>query len=142
MLNELAAIHGKGGSLLGVKYCLFERDPSFVTAVGLQFEKLSAVFRAVADNDTVAVNIGPLQDENGETLIDAGSSEPWSTCIGRNLRWAWQLTNQQGYVDGVRLEFRGAGESSNPVVELIVIASAMKMFVASPLKQALKVDSP
>jgi hypothetical protein len=131
MLDELAEIYDEGGCLLGVKYSLFEGDPRNITAVALQFEKLSAVFRAVAADDSVAVMIGPLEPEPHEILIDASSSAPWSTCIGLNISWAWQLTNQQGYDDGVRLEFSSTGESSDPVVELIVMASAIKMFVLS-----------
>jgi hypothetical protein len=144
MLSELAEIYDNGGCLLGVKYSLFEGDPRFVTAVALQFENLFAVFRAIADDDTVGLMIGPLEIESDERLIDASGSAPWSACIGLNICNAWQLTIQQGYVDGVRLEFNRAGQSPNPVVELIVMASAMKIFVLSNIasEQALGADSP
>ena len=144
MLNELAEIYDDAGCLLGVRYSLFEGDPRFVTAVALQFENLCAVFRAVANADTVAVMIGPLEVEPDEILIDASNSAPWSTCIGLSICWAWQLTNQQGHVDGVRFEFNRTEESSNPVVELIVMASAMKMFVLNSVaaEPAFGADSP
>jgi hypothetical protein len=32
----------------------------------------------------------------------------------------WRLTNQQGYTDGVRLEFSVPGEESRVTVELLV----------------------
>src|SRR5438067_8887456 len=105
MLDTLAKIYDDGGRLAGVTYALFEGDPRFVTAVGLRFESVSAVLRAVADDDTLAASLGPLVPEPGETLIKAATSAPWPMCIGLGVCWAWQLTNQQGYSDGVRLEF-------------------------------------
>ncbi len=80
--------------------------------------------------DTLAVNLGTLKQDPDETLVEAGSSSPWSECIGLGICWAWQLTNQQGYSDGARLEFSEPGEESRVVVELIVVASAIKLFVA------------
>jgi hypothetical protein len=71
--------------------------------------------------------------ERDETLIDVGSSAPWSACMGLRVCWAWQLTNQQGYSDGVRLEFSEPGAESRSVVELIVVASAIQMFVVVPV---------
>src|SRR5947199_6340246 len=127
MLGTLAKSYDDGGPLGGVTYTLFEGDPRFVTAVGLRFEFASAVFRAVADDDTLAASIGTLEPESDERLIEAGNSEPWSECIGLGVCWAWRLTNQQGYSDGVRLEFSEPGEVSRAVVELVVVASAIHL---------------
>ena len=110
---------------------LFEGNARFVTAVGLQFASVSAVFRAVEADDTLAVSLGPLVPDEDETAVEATSSAPWSGCIGSGVRWAWRLTNQQGYPDGVRLEFGNPDKSSSTVVELIVAASAIQMFVAA-----------
>jgi hypothetical protein len=62
MLDTLAKFYDDGGSLVGVSYALTEGegDVRFITAVGLRCESLSAVFRAVADNDTLAANVGEL----------------------------------------------------------------------------------
>src|SRR5262247_160154 len=117
MLDILAEIYDDGGRLISVRYALFEGDPRFITAVELQFESKSAVFRAVADDDTLAASLGPLKSELYETLVEVDDSEQWSKCIGCGVRWAWQLTNQQGYSDGVRLEFGEAGEEFRTIVE-------------------------
>jgi hypothetical protein len=101
---------------------LFEGNQQFITAVELRFESLTAVLRAVQDDDTLAVSLGMLAPEPGETLIDAADSGPWPTCMGLGIRWAWCLTNQQGYSDGVRLEFGVPGVASSAVVELVVAA--------------------
>jgi hypothetical protein len=115
-----------------VTQSLFERDPHFVTAVGLRFESVSAIFRAVPDDDTLAVSLGLLVPEASETLIDASSAVPWSDCVGFSICWAWRLTNQQGYSDGVRLEFSESGKESRAVIELVVVASTIEIFVVMP----------
>jgi len=131
MLDNLAKIYDDGGRLVGVRYALFEGDPKFITAVELRFESVSAVFRAVADDDTLAVSIGPLNPEPDETLVEAGNSAPWAECLGLGLCWAWRLTNQQGYTDGARLEFSVPGEESRAIVEFIVAAAAINIFMAA-----------
>jgi Family of unknown function (DUF6334) len=93
------------------------------------------VFRAVEADDTLAVSAGPLVPGKDETPIDATGSAPWSACIGFGVRWAWRLTNQQGYTDGLRLELGGPDGASSTVVELIVAASAIQMFVAARVDQ-------
>jgi len=128
MLDTLAKIYDDGGPLISVAYTLFEGDPRFITAVGLRFESASAIFRAVPEDDTLAATLGPLTTELGETLVEAGGSAPWSACIGLNICWAWRLTNQQGYTDGVRLEFSESGGASSAMVELVVSASAIQTF--------------
>jgi hypothetical protein len=132
MLDTLAKIYDDGGPLVGVSYTLFEGNPRFITAVGLRFEALSAVLRAVPDDDTLAVSLGRLAREPGETLIDAADSGPWPACMGLGIRWAWCLTNQQGYSDGVRPEFGEPGGESSAVVEVVVVASTIYFFVAVP----------
>jgi hypothetical protein len=132
MLGTLAKICDDGGPLVGVSYTLFEGDPQFITAVGLRFESLSAVLRAVPDDDTLAVSLGMLVPEPHETLFEAADSGPWPVCMGLGICWAWCLTNQQGYSDGVRLEFSEPGVASSAVVEFIVAASAIRVLVAVP----------
>lgn len=132
MLDTLAKIYDDAGRLVGVSQTLLEGDPRFVTAVGLRFESLSAIFRAVPDDDTLAVSLGPIVPDPDETLVDSGSSAPWSDYVGFSVCWAWRLTNQQGYSDGVRLEFSESGKESRGIVELVVAASAIQVFMATP----------
>jgi len=144
MLRSLARIYDDGGSLLRVEYALFEGDPKFVTAVALHFESVSPVFRAISDDDTLVVTLSPLDLEAREIAIDVSQGMPWSLCRDHKIRWAWQLTNHQGYTDGVRLEFGKPTERSRAVVELIVAASAIQMFAlpGDAAEQALGADSP
>ena len=145
MLEALAQINDDGGPLLGVQCTLFQGDPRFVTAISLRFASLSAVFRAAPNDDTLAVTFGSLDSDTEETLVEADTTQPWSACMGSEVRWAWRLTNQQGYSDGVRLEFRNPDEASRAVVELLVVASAIQISVVIAIaaaEQALGADSP
>ena len=132
MLDTLAKIYDDGGSLVGVSYTLTkgEGDIRFISAVGLRLESLSAVFRAVANNDTLLVSLGQLVAEPDETLVDVSNSSPWSECIGLDICWAWRLTNHEGYDDGVRLDFTEPGLESTAIVELVMVASSIDVFVA------------
>jgi hypothetical protein len=128
MLDVLAKIYDEHGAFLGAEYTLFDGDQRFVTAVGLRFATICAVFRAMPDDDSLAVTVGRLEPEPHETLIDATHFAPWAACVDYGICWAWRLTNQQGYSDGVRLEFSKPGEKSRAVIELVVAASAIEIF--------------
>jgi hypothetical protein len=132
MLKNLAEIFDKEENrLVGVSYALFGGEPHFITAVEMRFESFSATFRAVADDDTLTVNLEALELESDELLIDVSKSESWSQCLGSRTSWLWRLTNQQGYDDGVRIEFTKPGEKFSFVVEFIVMASAIQIFSAA-----------
>jgi hypothetical protein len=118
------------GRLIHARHALYPGDPHWVTAVELTFESSVVSFHAVAADDTLAVALGPLVTERDETIVPANESAPWTMCLGRSVIWAWVLTNQQGYTDGVRLEFRSQ-EPVGPVVELVVLASQIRLLVAA-----------
>ena len=131
MLDTLKKICDDGGRLLGVSQALFEGNPRFITAIALRFEHLSAVFRAVSDDDTLVVRLELFVTEPGETIIVIEDGAPWSVCLGFGICWAWRLTNHQGYTDGVRLEFSDPGKLPPVVIELIVVASAIEVFLVA-----------
>jgi hypothetical protein len=130
MIDLLADICDNGSPLIGVTCTLFSGDPRFITAAGLQFESIAVTCRANPDDDTLSMSLGSLTAEPDEKLIVVGNTLPWSNCLGLSVNWGWELTNQQGYVDGVRIEFQCGGVLPTFVVELIVAASAIKVFVA------------
>src|SRR5437879_6272021 len=87
MGDVLQKIVYESGPLVSVAYLRFENDAHFITTVGLQFGLLSAVFRAVEADDTLAVTLGTLVSSEDETLVEATHSAPWSACLGLGLRW-------------------------------------------------------
>nr|CCG06118.1 hypothetical protein [Hahella chejuensis] len=51
---------------------------------------------------------------------------PWSLAIGSPLLWSWVLHNQQGYFDGIQLEFAKSTESRSVIVQLVALGSEIK----------------
>ncbi len=51
-----------------------------------------------------------------------------NACIGKKLIWAWTLENQQGYSNGLRLEFE-----DSLVFDFIAVASDLKIFDAQEI---------
>lgn len=126
MLESLAKICNDYGQLIGVKYELFEGVPNQISAILMQFEAATVTFRAVSDDDTLEISLSPFVPEQEGILADMSILTPWEYLIGSGVFWAWQLTNQQGYVDGIRLEF--GKPNSNTIIEFIVVASTIKVF--------------
>jgi hypothetical protein len=138
MLDVLTRICDEGGLLVSVEYLLFENNPRIVTRMVLRFASISVVCRAVEADDTLALALGSLIPGDDETIVDVSSAAPWSACGGSDVRWAWSLTNQQGYSDGARLEFVNGAKSSKTVVEMIVVASAIQTFVVGPISSLVR----
>jgi hypothetical protein len=131
MIENLAKICDEFGQLVAVKYALFEGVSHQISAILLQFESTTATIRAVPDDDTIEVILGTFVPLQHEILVDMSGSSLWELLKGKSVFWAWQLINQQGYTDGLRLEF---GEPNlNTILEMIVIASTIKIFRVSPV---------
>jgi Family of unknown function (DUF6334) len=99
-----------------------------ITAFELRFKYLPAIFRAMPDDDTLSVRLETLVADPDEDLLVIDHIAPWVEVIGLSICWAWQLTNQQGYVDGARLEFCEPGQASRAVIEFVVVASTVQVF--------------
>lgn len=136
MLDTLAEVFDGGGRLVAVADLLFQGDPKLVTGCALRFERLTTVFRAVPDDDTLAATTGAPEPGPDESVIDVSGSPPWAACLGLGLQWGWRLTNHQGYTDGARLEFGEPGGPPRAVVELVVVGSAIQVFAATEVKTA------
>jgi hypothetical protein len=100
-----------------------------ISAVELQFQELAITLSAVADDDTISISQASLAQPT-----PVGYSAHWDQCLGHPLRWAWLMTNQQGYTDGIRLEFGGPDCPQSVVLELVVAASSFSTFIARATK--------
>jgi|SRR5690606_33324530 len=116
-----------GGNLRHVREALLDADCQLIMAVELQFDTLTVTICAVADDDTIAVVPGPFVGPSRQTI-----SSLWVPCIGKSLQWAWLMTNQQGYMDGARLEFNDPGNPQSVIVELVAGASSLSVYLARP----------
>jgi hypothetical protein len=127
MHEDLARICYEGGNLEGVICTFFEENPRFLTSITLKFEHLTARFEAQPNDDTLELFIDPVLAVSNDQQGVFVEPSPWDSCVGLGLAWAWWLTNQQGYRDGVRLEFI-AQDKGPKIVELLVVASGIYIF--------------
>jgi hypothetical protein len=51
-----------------------------------------------------------------------------SKAYGLHLLWSWQMTNHQGYLDAIQLEFTKPDLSREFIVQFKAAASAMRLF--------------
>ena len=128
-LQTLYRLSHLEGELQNVFEYRFDGDSSFVTRIDFVLRGVTAIFLANGDFDTLEVNFDEFASDEDCTKFDASRSSRWSDLIGKGFFWMWELTNSQGYVDGVRIEF-GSIESSK-TIELVVYASALKVFEVS-----------
>ena len=66
-----------------------------------------------------------ISTELPSTPDGAREMAAWAPAYGRPLLWAWTLTNHQGYLDGVRFDFRETVSESAVIFEVIVAASML-----------------
>ena len=128
MFTALKTACDHGGPLLGVREAPLVPGSRLISALELRFNEVTVTLSA-ADDDEISVTPAPLPQP---TPTHPSTPSVWSRCIGKRLCWAWLLTNQQGYSDGVRLEFGDPDSPESVVVELVVAASSLHPFVSQP----------
>ena len=118
-----------GSVLLKVHYRQIDQtfiERVFFTFAGNQFVSASAE----GDTDEIALGTdSPTKDSD-----DVSGRSPWVAAIGKPLLWAWSLRNQQGYCDGVQLEFRTTVSDSGPILQLATRASCLRVFSLTEAK--------
>jgi hypothetical protein len=133
-VDNLWKINQEAGKLIDVEYVLFGGDPNFRITVILKFEALTAYFIAESDYDTIKVAFDCPTHEPEHQIVTKSKEFPWQTACGRSVCWAWSMANQQGYADGVRLEFSNPDKKDSVFIEMVVAASSIELFscVAAP----------
>lgn len=126
MEHVLNKVVNEAGRLLRADETRFAGSDGFVTCVTLTFERLTAHISAVADDDTVVVSLDSPPKDTDCITTEVAQQSPLGRVYGFECRWAWLLTNQQGYTDGVRFEF--SADSRRRVVEMIVTASQIQYY--------------
>jgi hypothetical protein len=121
------------GRLVRVDRWLFDSDEAghdWLVAIEFVFEKGAIVVEAVPDDDTVSVHVATdaLTYWEGESVRVTADH----AAIGMGVRWAWSLTNQQGYVDGFQVELTSDRER----VRLQFVTVASRLVIFDVLEQA------
>jgi Family of unknown function (DUF6334) len=128
------------GALLRFVHCIFDEDlPNGPVAITFGFETASFCVLANASDDTISVlPTIPVELQSHLCLEIDDKTAPWNGVIGSTLIWSWLLTNQQGYCDGLQLEFRRDGHGSLHCFQMIAIASTLELRTLSRAKLSLQ----
>jgi hypothetical protein len=136
MMNEFLGILNdtvyNGGSLLKIEYLYFDEEDLKPMSVLLSFKYRLVVVRAISDDDTVEITTQlPDIDNTCNVIVDVSRKKPWSHIVNHELQWAWSLTNQQEYLDGIQFCFK-AEESDKPnesiIIQMQAIASSLDTY--------------
>ena len=119
-------IVSEAGRLLHASETRFAGGSGFITAVALIFERFTLYVAALSDDDSISVGLEPLPSDDDCVTDISTQQSPWHRVSSFECQWAWLLTNQQGYTDGVRFEFRT--DTGCRVIELLVAASQIHYY--------------
>jgi hypothetical protein len=128
--NEpFSRVHETGEHLVGVKGYFFVDATSDDMLVAIRFHFDSdIVVIAVREDDSLAI-FGTAWNctEEGVVSRELSGIAPWNAAVTKPLLWSWRMINQQGYFDGVQLQFGENVDDSIVQVQLIAIASEIKI---------------
>ena len=99
-------------------------DQAMLLAIVLAFETCRVAVVAQADD---SIDIRSAEGLVEACDIDLSAVSPWNQAIGKPLMWSWTMTNQQGYFDGLQLEFAEHSGAEAVVVQAICIGSELKI---------------
>ncbi len=127
--EPFSTVHETGEPLINVQGFFFVDEPSDDMLVAVQFEfENHVVVLAAQDDDTLQVIESSRHiDEVRVDSRNLSKLSPWNRALGKPLLWSWRMTNQQGYSDGVQLQFATNVTGEKAEVQLIVVASEIKV---------------
>lgn len=127
-LEVLNHIWKEGGCLLRADAIVDKDMPTDPVAIVLSFQHGAITVRAVPEDDTVSVEQGRHVIGGDECAIDLQDTAPWRRAIGKSVLFAWLMTNQQLYVDGVQFEFANTVQDTSATIQLVTVASSLRIF--------------
>ena len=130
--NEpFSAVHETGECLVGVNGYFFVDGVSnnMLVAIRFHFENEIVVVAAREDDSLDIFGMERNYDEENQLFRDLSGTAPWDLAISKPLLWSWRMINQQGYLDGLQMQFGRNVHASIVQVQLIAIASEIKIYV-------------
>jgi Family of unknown function (DUF6334) len=116
------------GNLSKVKYIFDEFSKDSPMAFLMYFDRIVAMIRVIADDDSVECRAIDFNLANKLDAIDVSENTLWKDAIGSQLHWVWSLTNNQGYTDGIQFEWTNNTLKISIVVQAIAIASYFRLY--------------
>ena len=124
--DPLRLVHDQRLRLRQVVARLGAPSPSrSIRALCLVFDTVTCMLAAEGD-DSLSITSEPAP-ASGPSSVSVADEEPWSLALGKPLLWSWSMTNQQGYRDACQLEFAEDVSDQSVVIQLVVVASAIKV---------------
>lgn len=118
------------GNLTHVEELRWSGDgPVWLLALRLTFDYGRVTIEADSD-DTIVVThpaFEPTARSDWSPPIDVSASALWAEVIGRPILWARQMTNHHNWLDGFQLEFAIGPDSIGTCIDMIAIASALRL---------------
>jgi hypothetical protein len=128
-IDVLREVFDKGGRLKQVWEARFEGSADFITEMKFCFENAALIVSADSEHDTIVLWIGDFSDDDDVEKIDVSEMPPWTKALDLEMLWGWELTNHQGYSDGIRIEFADLDAGASVEIDLIVAASMLHLCI-------------
>lgn len=131
LLSQFTDSGQKLVDVVGYFECFEECDskPS-LCELGFIFEK-SSLHVVAQEDDSFVLHSSESCSDPELTPLSLMDSRPWSSAIGNPILWSWVLCNNQGYFDGIQIEFSENTESKSVVVQLVSLGSEVKLRVVA-----------
>ncbi len=97
--QTLVALFDKG-NLQSVTYLYVDDDPA-LSGIELGFDDGVLLLTVNPDSDTIVCAASP----GSGVRVDVSNKEHWRLAVGLPCAWAWSMTNQFGYTDGIQFAF-------------------------------------
>jgi hypothetical protein len=119
--------------------CFVDLDlPIQPVAFEIDFDSHKIFLSVDANDDSILISESlPLIFENELLEKKILKSDYWRSTVGARLCWAWVMINQQGYRDGVQLEFYHELTEKKFNFQLMAIASSLEIRIVNPESWAL-----
>lgn len=128
MPASLARIVDQQQRLQRIEYLLDADLPQRPVVAKFVFEVDCFCVTVDGNDDSILVSEKvPTEHENDRSICVSLEPGPWDCAVGAKLTWVWILTNQQGYEDGVQLEFGAAAGHLPACFQLIALASTLEV---------------
>ncbi len=115
--------------LLNVVGIYWEEKKLNCEALELVFENNCILITANPDDDSLLLAYSRVQvDFLGMFESNLSNSDLWRDCIGKPLRWCWEMENHQGYRDGIQFEFYNQDIGFEKKIQIIGICSGVTQF--------------
>lgn len=101
-------------------------EPRMLLMIRLDFD-IDKIYLSVDGNDSLVIDADDHLESSLLKCKDISMLSPWTEALNNPLLWSWLLTNQQGYTDGLQLEFAKNVSQRSAIVQIIAEGGEIKI---------------